>query len=214
MTRTWQESTIREYVTNAIQESLVLDYKAADALGSSEGKKSEITKDVSAMANSAGGVIIYGVKELKDPAKKHLPEDIDPIDQTIITKEWLEQVINNIRPRIDGIVIHPVALSLGANNVVYVIEIPQSSTAHQANDKRYYKRFNFLSVPMEDYEIRDVMSRAQYPKIELNFEIDIETKVRRSSNDFMPYSEQKPTKYTECTLVVIAKTRAKYLLNM
>jgi hypothetical protein len=33
------------------------------------------------------------------------------------------------------------------------------SPAHMAEDHRYYKRFNFQSVPMEHYEVEDVMHR-------------------------------------------------------
>jgi hypothetical protein len=79
----------------------------------------------------------------------------------------LEQVINGIKPRVEGILIHPVPISSAANHVAYVVEIPQSATAHQATDLRYYKRFNFQSVPMEDYEIRDILGRNQHPTIEL-----------------------------------------------
>jgi hypothetical protein len=50
-------------------------------------------------------------------------------------------------------------LASGPNDVAYVVEIPQSETAHPALDNRYYKRFNFESVPMADHEIRDVMHR-------------------------------------------------------
>ncbi len=45
------------------------------------------------------------------------------------------------------------------------------SIAHQAVDKKYYKRFNFLSEPMHDYEIKDIMNRDKHPKIELRFEV-------------------------------------------
>jgi hypothetical protein len=34
---------------------------------------------------------------------------------------------------------------------------------------RYYKRFNFEAVPMDDYEIRDVMGRAVTPDIYVEF---------------------------------------------
>ncbi|MEM7799577.1 MAG: hypothetical protein AAF633_10335, partial [Chloroflexota bacterium] len=38
---------------------------------------------------------------------------------------------------------------------------------HQViRNKRYYKRFNFESVPMEDYEIRDVLNRDSHPRVE------------------------------------------------
>jgi predicted HTH transcriptional regulator len=164
MNKKWDQAAIQLYIDDGIQESLSLEYKAADALGKSDGKKKEITKDVSAMANSAGGVIIYGVAEYQDSAKQHLPEKIDPVNQTEFSKEWLQQVINTIRPRVDGIAITSVPIANTLTDVVYVVEIPQSTTAHQATDWRYYKRYNFLSIPMEDYEIRDVMGRQQHPK--------------------------------------------------
>jgi len=95
------------------------------------------------MANSSGGILIYGVKEFDESDKRHLPEKINPVDQTQYSKEWLEQVINNIRPRIHGVVIHPVAISSTPNHVVYIVEVPQSTTAHQATDWRYYKKVQF-----------------------------------------------------------------------
>ncbi len=165
----WDENRLRGYIENSIEESLILDYKAAGSLGHSEGKKKEITKDVSAMANSAGGILIYGLKEYAEAEKRHLAESIDPIDRTAFPKEWLDQVINNIRPRIDNVLIHPIDLSTGQNDIAYAVEIPQSNTAHQALDHRYYKRFNFLSQPMEDYEIRDIMNRATTPDATVGF---------------------------------------------
>ncbi|MAT96447.1 MAG: hypothetical protein CL608_04830 [Anaerolineaceae bacterium] len=167
METNWDLSKLQKYIDDEIEESLTLDYKAAGALQKSDGKKKEITKDVSAMANSAGGLLLYGISEYQQPDKEHLPEKFSPIDQTEYSKEWLEQVIMNIRPRIDGIIIHPV--SVEENQVIYVVEIPQSTLAHQASDYRYYKRFNFLSVPMEDHEIRDVNNRATVPEVAVSF---------------------------------------------
>ena len=173
MPRSWTESRLQNYITSEIEESLTLEYKAAEALDRVDAKKKEITKDVSAMANSAGGVIVYGIAEFSEENRRHLPEKITPIDRRAFPREWVEQIIQAIRPRIDGIVIHSVNLSSGENHTAYIVEIPQSNTAHQASDHRYYKRFNFQAVPMEDYEIRDVMFREQTPNIALNFLIEI-----------------------------------------
>ena len=167
MEKEWVLSHVQKYIDDMIEESLTLDYKAANALSKSDMKKSEITKDISAMANSAGGIIIYGVKEYDEPNRRHLPQRIDPIAREDFSKEWIEQIINNIQPRIDGIVIYPVEVS--GDDAVYVVEIPQSKTAHQARDFRYYKRFNFESVPMYDYEVRDVMNRAITPDVIVEF---------------------------------------------
>ena len=96
-------------IENEVEESIQIEYKSSGALENTPGKKKEISKDVSAMANSAGGIIIYGIKEYDDEDKKHLPEQISPVLRTQYSKEWLEQVINsNIQPTISGIIITPI----------------------------------------------------------------------------------------------------------
>src|SRR5689334_5136891 len=104
----WDEADILEMIRDQVQESLILDYKKCDALQKTDGKKSEMSKDVSAFANSAGGVIIYGVEE-----DKHIPTGIDVgYDPHDITKEWIEQVVNSrIQRKIDGIRIRAIPLS-------------------------------------------------------------------------------------------------------
>ncbi len=157
------EQDLLTLVTEQVEESLALDYKRSAALQNDDPSKNEISKDVSAFANSAGGTLVYGVVETG-----HLPTALDiGCDPAVIRREWLEQVINSrIQPRIQGIEITSVALrGANAGRVVYVVRVPQSHTAHQAFDKKYYRRFNYQSVPMEDFEIRDVMSRAKSPLI-------------------------------------------------
>src|SRR5687768_17044874 len=110
---TWDLKSIQSYIDNQIEESLNLDYKAADALQKTDGRKKEISKDVSAMANAVGGIIIYGLKEFEESTKKHLPEKIDAVNRSDISKEWLEQVINsNIQPKIERITITPVTVDV------------------------------------------------------------------------------------------------------
>jgi len=157
---------LQNLIENQIEESLHLDYKASGALAKQNDKTTEISKDVSAMANSDGGILIYGIRE--DENNRHLPKEIDSIKRKDFPKEWLEQIIQEkIQPRIDGIKIY--SISIDIENVVYVVQIPKSNTAHQAADKKYYKRFNFLSTAMYDYEIRDIFNRAKNPQIELEF---------------------------------------------
>ncbi len=167
----WTEKKIKELIDNQVQESLHIDYKEHRAIDKTDGKKKEITKDVSAMANSDGGTVFYGIKEFNSKDKKHLPEKIDVVDQTEFSKEWLQQIINNIRPKIEGIIITPVCITNTNNGVVYVVEIPKSYTAHQASDFRYYKRYNSVSIPLSDYEIRDIMNRQSFPKFNVEFQI-------------------------------------------
>ena len=133
----YSEAELLALIANQVEENINLDYKGADSLQKTDGKKREISKDVSAFANSDGGTIIYGKREFDDAARRHLPEKLDPVDRTSISKEWLEQVINsNIQPKVSGILITPIQLSSSANHVAYIVTVPKSITAHQASDKK------------------------------------------------------------------------------
>ena len=98
----WTKQRLDQMIADSVEENLSLDYKRADALTKTDGKKVEVTKDISSFANSSGGVVIYGIAEFDDKARRHLPERIDTIQRTEISKEWLDQVIQAIQPRIDG----------------------------------------------------------------------------------------------------------------
>ncbi|WP_278975011.1 helix-turn-helix domain-containing protein [Alistipes finegoldii] len=162
---------IKDLVTNEIEESTELEYKR-EVKVSTPGKdwKKELAKDVSAMANANGGIIIYGVGE-KDKNGRSVPKDIIPIPNTEISKDSLSQIISaNIQPKIEGIEI--TTIPADADGVIYVVKIPQSTTAHQNKlTHQYHKRRNATIEAMEDYEIRDVMNRSKYPDIELNIQL-------------------------------------------
>lgn len=157
----WTKDDLERLVAERAEESVQLEFKDSRALDRNiEKKVYEISKDVTAMANSAGGTIVYGISE-----RGHCAGVITPINRSDYSKEWLNQIItSHIQPRIEGLIVHPVPLS-DDNDVAYVVEIPKGSTAHQAKDRRYYRRYNCDVLPMEDYEIRDVMNRARYPII-------------------------------------------------
>lgn len=144
---------LQAMIDGQVQESLHLDYKCSPAL--STKNRDEIAKDVSAMANSDGGWIVYGIEE-----SGHLPKRLDAgVPDDSITREWIENVLSaNISPSIPGLKIVQIP---GQNGHSYfVIEIPKSySGPHQDPTKRYYKRYNFKSSPMDDYEVRDVRGR-------------------------------------------------------
>ena len=113
----WDESKLVKMIQDGIEESLTTEYKAAAALGREPRRIADITKDVSAMANAAGGAVIYGIAQHSDPARQHLPERIDPVSRSASSKEWLEHVIAQIRPRIMELRIHSVQLASGSDHV-------------------------------------------------------------------------------------------------
>ncbi|MCC7303482.1 MAG: ATP-binding protein [Bacteroidia bacterium] len=151
-------------IRDKVEESLHLDYKASGSLQNTDAKKKEIAKDVSAFANSDGGIIIYGITE-----ENHVPISYSFIDGHQITKEWLENVIHsNISKRIEKLSIIPIRYEGDISKTIYVIKIPSNSSApHMANDSRYYRRYNFQSVPLEEYEVRNLYFKREKTVLQL-----------------------------------------------
>ena len=171
---------IYDLIRNEVEENIHLDYKEARALGREDAKKADITKDVSSFANADGGIIVYGVSE-----ENHKPKEITPIDGKTFTKEWLENIIQQIQPRIEGVKIFPIRIDGDVEKSVYIVQIPRSANAsHMAKDHRYYKRINFQSVPMEDYEVKDTYNRVTTPNLVIE---NCSIYVEEETNDHITY---------------------------
>lgn len=145
---------IRKLVEDKIQESSILDYKRE--LTSNK----DIAKDVSAFANSEGGAIIYGVGE----DENHLPSEINGVEGEKLEEKIENVILTGVRPRLKC-AIRPILINeVPARWVIVVLAPPSLSAPHMVSidrDNRYYKRFNFSSVPMEEYEVRALFERGK-----------------------------------------------------
>jgi len=161
----YTEQDILSLIENHVEESVYLDFKAAGSLVATEDKKKEIAKDVAAFANSDGGIIVYGIHETA-----HQAGSLSYIDGHALTKEWLEQVIQSrLSPRLNMPLVYPVRFDNDVSKSVYVVKIPRSAHApHMTADKKFYKRYNFQSVQMEEFEIRDLYNRKDRTDLELD----------------------------------------------
>lgn len=161
---TYSIADIEELIRSHSEENIHLEFKSAGALDKTNSAKDEISKDVSAFANADGGVLIYGMEE-----KDHCASGKSYINGSIFTKEWLEQVISSkIQRPIGDLVIVPIREDDDVNKSIYVVKIPRSNTTpHMAADHRFYKRQNFKNVPLEEYEVRDLLGRKAFSKLEI-----------------------------------------------
>ena len=153
---------IKSLIDNEIEESIHIEFKRADSLSKKDSAKKEISKDVSAFANSDGGILIYGIEE-----NNHKASNFSFVDGSVFTKEWLEQVISStIFRTIKDLIIFPVRFNSKLEQTIYVVQIPSSLDApHLTKEKRFYRRHNFESVLMEEYEIRQLYGRKLKSKL-------------------------------------------------
>lgn len=153
-------------IKNAVEESTGIEYKRSFA-DDKQKRREDIAKDVSAMANANGGIIIYGLNE-KETSKGHsVPEDITPVSTESMSKDQLAQIISsNISPRIKDIEI--TYIPYHHEGGLFVVEVPKSQTAHQnLTNHLYHVRRNATIEIMEDFEIRDIMNRQANPPLSI-----------------------------------------------
>lgn len=131
------------------------------------GFSADLSKQLSAFANGAGGRLFIGIDDAGRP------------DGGVLrrlkggTREWLEDVIpGSVRPALARFNVFEVrsdggpASRIGSGRAVYVVDIPTSADApHQAADYRYYLRIAGKSRPMGHVHVLDVLHRRQHPAV-------------------------------------------------
>jgi hypothetical protein len=154
---------IQTLVDACERESEGLEYKKASEPFTDTN---EISKDVSAFANSSGGVIIYGVStDRQDKTKPALIEGVHAKN-----RETFDRVVNSrIQPPIPGLQIKMIPQDSPRVMVVYV---PQSDGApHQnAGDHKYYRRAGIESLPMPHDLVALYFGRRSGPLLSLRFD--------------------------------------------
>ena len=153
---------IQSLIDNRIEENQNIEFKSSGALDKTTKKKDEISRDVAAMANSNGGIIIYGITEIE-----HVADHLSFIDGNFFTKESLEQIISTkVHRVITGLKIFPIRFNDDILKTIYVVQIPESIDApHMSADKRYYIRNNFERLMMDEYQVRNLYSRKSKGKL-------------------------------------------------
>lgn len=160
---------VRALRRDRAQETQTFELKAGAALSRGDREVNELVKDITGLANAAGGTIVYGVAEQRQGGLA-VAAHIDAVRDHTITAEWIEQVISsNTGPLFRGFKVHTIdaADESGPGRVV-VIEVDSAATAHQSSrDHRYYQRIGTSTRPMLDFQVRDVMGRRTAPQISI-----------------------------------------------
>ncbi len=138
-------------------------YSPENLVPGNDKKEFWLSKCVSAMANSGGGTLIFGIKTFRNRA-----EEIVPVDFSIININWFENILNyEIFPSIDKPDIYKITLNEIPVNGVIVMNVPNSSLRpHMASDNRYYQRVGLREEMMNEHQVREMYNKASLPRME------------------------------------------------
>jgi hypothetical protein len=139
----------------AIEERTDLDWKSQLPLTSqdAEGKRSqqaELAKDIAAMANSGGGLIVYGVQEVQDP-NSCAAERVEPVGLlTDLVLQQIRQVAGNlVYPPVVGLDLLGLAPDDNPAGGVLALYVPDSADApHLVHPARQHG--DYFMVPWRD----------------------------------------------------------------
>lgn len=160
---------IRRALGDGVREGLQLEYKREVNTDNSR----EWAADVTALANTAGGVIIVGVGD--DDGR---PGEVVGVNGSDVDglQQWMNSVIRDrVEPTLPGLSIEPVAVD---GHTVLAVAIPRSWAApHLVRDRSRWQLFRRNSVgkyPVSDViELRGLFAQAE----------DVATRIRQWHRD-------------------------------
>lgn len=147
----WTDATVQQLVTDQIPESLTVEFKR-DLPVATPSEKREVAKDISAMANSAGGWIVYGVDEQQGPNGIKVAAAMSPLTQPADAAHRIDDIIaGSVTPRPQFRV-----REIAATGGIFVVVRVTASTddLHMVTDNRFYRRSEQGARPMTEPEVR------------------------------------------------------------
>ncbi|MEU7384684.1 MULTISPECIES: ATP-binding protein [unclassified Streptomyces] len=123
------EGDLQRAVESRMPESVDLAWKRSFYLGTDAGKK-ELAKDVSAMANTAGGVVVIGI----DDGKEDHANALAPVDPTPGRgEEWIRAVLAHwTQPVVPNVGVRRVKSTAYEGKIYWVLTVPPSTQAPHA----------------------------------------------------------------------------------
>lgn len=154
------ETDIQRLVADREEERKTIDYKNA-LPGKTDGARKEFLADVVSFANTAGGDLVYGVREEESVAVEVCGFSGLNGDAEIRALE--ESILKGIAPRIPGVASRAIGLSSGRQ--VLIVRVPSSWAAPHLvafqESSRFYARTSKGKYLMDVFEIRAAFAASE-----------------------------------------------------
>lgn len=172
---------VTQAVTQRVRENEDLDWKQDLAWKRDlpaevkAKKKAEFAKDVAAMANTRGGLIVFGVRDENEEAAEltGLPND-ERTRQSLRALTW-----HYVRPLVDGLTIEALDGEDGEPGLIAVLVPPSPDAPHLVGEKnemgvpyRYGTDTNWMSEGQLERAYRDRFSRRADDRVALSALMD------------------------------------------
>ena len=180
------EQALRSLEANAIPESLRLEYKRTLSLKTRDERR-EACKDISAMANTSGGRILYGIDE-KDTADGPVAGPIIALSDTQLESVLADVLVSGVHPRprfssrqikVDGGFVLAVDVYDSFGRDLHIVS--------GYGETRFYRRHPKGVFPMTEPEIREAYLRIAASRVDLEAslqrQVDAELTLRNQARE-------------------------------
>jgi len=132
----------------------------------------EFSKALSGFANSAGGILLWGVGTTKKDGRD-IATDREPIvDYASFAARLQDGLLAAVEPSVDGVRIETIASADPRVGYVKCLVPPSGRIPHRASaDHEYYKRSGDDFYKLEHFDIADMFGRPPVPRLKVGLTI-------------------------------------------
>jgi|GEM_PF-6013634 len=172
------EPAIEELIVSKYQENVELEFKTKsnpDAGDLTKEDRKNLGVALSALSNSMGGLLIWGIAAEKNTDGIDCAFKAQPISNIDKFKSDVERAVSQaLMPRHEGIRIAKIPSAKNAATGYLIIHVERSDRRpHRCEfgEKQYFKRIGDSSVAMEHYDIEDSFKRVVVPALEARYQL-------------------------------------------